>query len=171
MGYLPWFAPGLLLTFAVASVAAARASRALLTRSAVAWLLIASIGLIASATLTPSRLALEYGTTSPIACDFSRVTPISPSQFLRFDDPGLNVLLFVPLGIAVGLLPRSRWKTILLLVSLVLSPFVETTQLLVPALDRACQSADVVDNLTGLVIGLVLGATAGWIALRARRAT
>jgi len=30
-------------------------------------------------------------------------------------------------------------------------------QLLIPILDRGCQSADVVDNITGLLIGLVIG--------------
>jgi hypothetical protein len=33
-------------------------------------------------------------------------------------------------------------------------------------LHRGCQSADVVDNLTGLVIGLAGGLALGWLANR-----
>ena len=41
------------------------------------------------------------------------------------------------------------------------SPFlIETTQLVLPILGRGCQSADVFDNLTGLLIGAVIGAGA-----------
>jgi hypothetical protein len=43
----------------------------------------------------------------------------------------------------------------------VLSPFaIETAQLLLPVLGRGCQSADVFDNLTGLVLGGLIGAGA-----------
>lgn len=46
-----------------------------------------------------------------------------------------------------------------MLAAAVALPFViEATQLLVPSLGRACESADVVDNLTGLVLGLAAGA-------------
>jgi hypothetical protein len=42
-------------------------------------------------------------------------------------------------------------------------PFaIEATQLVVTSLDRACQSADVSDNLTGLALGVV----AGWFVWR-----
>ena len=37
---------------------------------------------------------------------------------------------------------------------------IEVGQLLITPLDRACQSADVFDNLTGLVLGFALGAIA-----------
>ncbi len=48
----------------------------------------------------------------------------------------------------------------MLLVAIALPVAIETTQLVIPALERGCQSADVFDNLTGLVIGLVLGTLA-----------
>ena len=70
----------------------------------------------------------------------------------------LNVILFVPLGLAIGLLGRSP-VTAWLLVGALASPVViETIQSLAPMLGRGCQSRDVVDNLLGLGIGLVLGA-------------
>jgi len=48
--------------------------------------------------------------------------------------------------------------------AIALSFAIETTQLLVLWLDRACQSADVVDNLTGLAIGLAGGIVARRLA-------
>ena len=45
-----------------------------------------------------------------------------------------------------------------IVVAAIVLPFaIETTQQLVLWLDRACESADVVDNLTGLAIGLAGG--------------
>ena len=166
---LPWFVPAAVLSLLIATVLAGRVGRSLMTSTSVAWLLVVSLGWIVAATLTPSRLALEYGATSHLSCDLSRVMLLPLRGYLRFDDPGLNVLLFMPLGFAVGLLPRNRWKIGILVVAILLSPAIETTQLLVPALDRACQTADVVDNLTGLALGLVAGNAIGLVGRWARR--
>jgi glycopeptide antibiotics resistance protein len=69
------------------------------------------------------------------------------------------VVLFLPLGLALGLVPPDRgWRRSAIALGL-LSPFiVEGTQLLVRTLGRGCEAADIVDNLTGMVLGLVLGA-------------
>jgi hypothetical protein len=69
--------------------------------------------------------------------------------------------MFVPLRAAIGLVPRSRRKAAIVIAAIALPFGIETIQLLVPALDRACESADVVDNLTGLAIGLGGGVVAG----------
>jgi hypothetical protein len=64
---------------------------------------------------------------------------------------------------ALALVPASSART-RLLVAAIASPFViEAAQLLLPALDRACESGDVIDNLLGLGMGLL----AGWTADRA----
>jgi glycopeptide antibiotics resistance protein len=90
-------------------------------------------------------------------------------ELIRVDDRSLNVLLFIPLGVSLGLLPRSR-RTAVLVLAAVLFPFViETTQLLVPALSRGCESVDVIDNLTGLAIGLAGGAILGLLLPDVRR--
>jgi len=69
----------------------------------------------------------------------------------------LNVLLFVPLGLMIGLAPGLRQR-ILLAVGALLTPFaIEAAQLLLPVLARGCQSADVADNVLGLVLGLTTG--------------
>ena len=69
--------------------------------------------------------------------------------------------MFIPLGATIGLLPGSRRKAAIVIAAIALPFAIETTQLLAPALDRACESADVVDNLSGLAIGLVGGVVAG----------
>ena len=77
--------------------------------------------------------------------------------------------MFIPLGAAIGLVPGSRRKAVLVTGAIALPFAIEATQLLVPWLDRACESADVVDNLMGLALGLVAGVIAGRIARGADR--
>jgi glycopeptide antibiotics resistance protein len=86
------------------------------------------------------------------------------SELLRFNDASLNVLLFMPLGVSIGLMPRSRLKVIVFVAAIALPFAIETTQMLLPLLDRSCESADVIDNLTGLVLGLAGGFAVGWLA-------
>ena len=156
-GVLPWFLPGVVIWVAVALVAGGRVGRALGVRRAVAFALIVSLGIVLSATLTPLRGALDFGTVGSGSCDFSRVGFAPLRDLLRFGDTSLNVLMFVPLGVSIGLLPRSRLTAVVVVGAIALPFAIEATQLLVPWLDRACESADVVDNLTGLAIGLAGG--------------
>ncbi len=79
------------------------------------------------------------------------------------------MLLFVPLGITLGSLPWSRRSLATVAAAFLLSVVIESFQLLVPVLGRGCQSADVIDNTMGLVIGLTVGASARWMLERARR--
>ncbi|MCW2546248.1 MAG: hypothetical protein JWN96_708, partial [Mycobacterium sp.] len=72
-------------------------------------------------------------------------------------DTSLNVILFVPLGLAIGLLGRSPATARMLVAVLALPLAIEAIQSLLPMLGRGCQSGDVVDNLLGLGIGLALG--------------
>jgi hypothetical protein len=158
---LPWFLPGVAIWVAVALAAGGRVGRALGVRRAVAVALIVSLGIILSATLSPLRGALEFGAVGTGSCDLSRVGFAPLRELLRLNDTSLNVLLFVPLGVSIAFIPRSRLKVVVVVAAIALPFAIETTQLLVPWLDRACQSADVVDNLTGLAIGLAGGVVAG----------
>jgi glycopeptide antibiotics resistance protein len=151
----PWFLPGVMLAIVVGAIAARPLARALSTRPAVAWLLITSLGIALAATLTPQTLA--GATTSSGTCDLARIGLAPWDELLAVSDSSLNVLLFVPLGLAIGLLPRSRRRTMVAGAALLLPVAIEATQVLVPALHRICQSADVVDNLLGLAIGLGAG--------------
>jgi hypothetical protein len=159
MNVLPWLLPGLLASMAVGLAVSGWIGRRIGTGRVIAWGLFVGFGLVFAATLTPLRDGLDIGATMG-TCDFSRVGLASIDELLHVGDTSLNVLLFMPLGFALGLVPGSRRRNVLLALA-ILSPFaIETWQLLLPALGRGCQSADVFDNLSGLVIGLVIGAGA-----------
>ncbi|HLO36556.1 MAG TPA: VanZ family protein [Candidatus Deferrimicrobium sp.] len=161
MGNVPWFWPGLAISVLLGIVAAARVSRSLAIGRVHAAVLVVAVGIIVAATLTPLRVALTSGAVGSGVCDLSRIGPPSLRDLVGLTDATLNLVLFAPLGAAIGLLPRTSQRVALLVVA-VAGPFaIETIQLLAPILARGCQSADVVDNLTGLVAGLLIG-----IALR-----
>ena len=163
------FWPGIIVSIALSIAFGRRLGAALGTSRTVATMLILGGGLIASATLTPSREALTQGAVGTGICDLSRLWPASVGELLRFEDPTFNVLLFAPLGLAIGLLPPSRRKAVLIMGAFALPFAIETIQLLATQLGRGCQSSDVADNVTGLVIGLVLGIVAGRLAPPAMR--
>ena len=73
------------------------------------------------------------------------------------------MVMFIPLGFAIAVVPRSPRKAAVLVAAVALPFVIEATQLLVAPLGRACQSADVFDNLLGLVVGLGVGSVVGRI--------
>jgi hypothetical protein len=166
---LPWFLPGAAVSFVLSLIASGVVGRALGMPRSLAWALVLSLGIILSATLTPLSEALAYGATGTASCDLSRVWLAPLGDYLRAPDPAGNVLMFVPLGATIALIPRSRRKTAVFLGAILLPFAIETAQLLMPVLDRACESADVVDNLAGLVLGLAFGAGGGWLVSALRR--
>ena len=113
-------------------------------------------GLLA-ATIPPDAGGFSGRPSAPGRCDFGRIALAPLSQYLHFGDTSLNVILFVPLGLAVGLLGRSPATARVLVAVLALPLAIEAIQSLLPMLGRGCQSGDVVDNLLGLGIGLALG--------------
>lgn len=74
----------------------------------------------------------------------------------------LNTALFVPSG-ALLVLAAARWKTGLVLVPLgiaalaAFSVAIEFTQLALARIDRACDITDMVDNVSGVLIGALIG--------------
>jgi glycopeptide antibiotics resistance protein len=166
---LPWFLPSAAIALVVSLAVSGAVGRTLRVARPVAWLMILSLGVILAATMTPQWEALAFGAQGSSSCDFSRIGLAPLRELLRFDDTSLNVLMFVPLGATISLLPRSR-RTAAVVIAAIALPFaIETIQLLLPVLDRACESADVVDNLTGLVIGLSGGVVAGRLARQLAR--
>jgi glycopeptide antibiotics resistance protein len=126
-----------------------------------------SVGLVVAITLTPLDVVASgaQGNGSRHAILEAPPSPIlrSPSEWWPVDDRTLNILLFVPLGFVVGLIPR-RWLLPSVVVSL-LAPFaVEGLQWLLPVLRRDPQWQDVADNMIGVVVGLVLASVARWVA-------
>jgi hypothetical protein len=156
-GVLPWFVPGVVVSLVIAFGLCRAFGRKLGAPPPVAFAIVAAFGVIVSATLTPVNDALSFGEVGTGTCDFSRIGLAPLSELLRINDTSLNVALFMPLGFAVALIDARRRRLALIVASLVLPFVIETIQLVAPILHRGCQSADVSDNLTGLVIGLVIG--------------
>jgi hypothetical protein len=158
---LPWFLPGVAISAAVSLAVGGIVGRALGARRIVASALVFSLGIIVSATLTPLGGRVDLVGSHPGACDLSRMGLPPLADLLGVNDTSLNVLLFVPLGLSLAFLPRSRRTAAVILAAVALPFAIELTQLMVPVLDRGCESADVVDNLAGLVLGLAAGTLLG----------
>ena len=151
----PWLWPALALAVAVSLILFRPLARALHAPRLVALLILLGLGGIVALTLTPGDDAF-----SPYLfqdCFVRFVPPIGLGRVLNLGERGLNVLLFLPLGLGLGLLPRSWTKGALIVAALGLPFAIEWIQYAVPALDRSCSTVDLVDNLTGLVVGLVVG--------------
>ncbi|WP_156752089.1 VanZ family protein [Mycobacterium sp. ACS1612] len=146
---------------------AGRVARRLRTENWIAFLLIMSVGGVLAATITPLAGGFRGRPPPPGRCDFGRIGLAPLSHYLQFGETGLNVILFVPLGLAVGLLGRSPATARVLVAVLALPLAIEVIQSLAPMLGRGCQSRDVIDNLLGLGIGLALGVLLS--VFRARR--
>ena len=166
---LPWLLPGIAVSAVVSVLVGGVVARALETHRAVATLLVFSLGVIVSATLTPhgGDLLLDGATSG--TCDLSRLSLPNLGAFLGLNDTSLNVLLFVPLGVAIALLPRSPRTVVVAIGALLLPLAIETTQLVVPAISRGCESADVIDNLLGLAVGFAAGLALAALARRLDR--
>jgi hypothetical protein len=74
----------------------------------------------------------------------------------------LNAVVFVPAG-ALLVLVAARWRRAWLTVPVGLallaaySTLIELTQLALARIDRACDVTDVIDNVTGAAVGVVVG--------------
>ncbi|HEY5630011.1 MAG TPA: VanZ family protein [Candidatus Limnocylindrales bacterium] len=166
----PTMLPVAILSLILATLLCGPVGRRLRTGPRVAWLLLASVGGILALTIAPSREALTTPITGPITCDFSRLGLAPLSVYARFEDPFFNIVVFVPLGFAIGLLPTGRPKLVLAIAALMLPLAIETTQAVVVAMGRACQSGDVFDNGFGALIGLALGLVAFRLTAHSRTA-
>jgi hypothetical protein len=165
---VPVLLPGLVVLPVVAVILSRRLAGILRIERGAAALLIVSVGGPLIATLTPSVEALTQGTRGSGTCDLGRFTIAAANQVSRGGEVALNVLMLVPLGVVVGVLPYRRLSLAILGASILLAPAIELTQLLAVRLGRECQSGDVIDNLTGLALGLLLTSAVRW-GLRAAR--
>jgi hypothetical protein len=164
-GPVPWLVPGVLAAMAIGFLVARRLGRALSVHPAVAFAMIVSLGLIVATTLTPLRVALDFGATGVGSCDLSRLAPLAPGGWLRLSEASLNIAMFVPLGITIGFMPQSRVKTAIVAMAFAFPFVIELVQLTVPVMARGCESADVIDNLSGLLVGLTAGALTRWLTV------
>jgi hypothetical protein len=132
----------------------------------VAWFgLLWSLVVIAIVTLVPARNGLGYIPADEHAttCSWNIDGP-APGGFWIFGGGQelLNTLLFVPAGV-FGVVVAARWRAGRVLVPLGLlalaaySLGIEETQLHVARIDRACDVTDIIDNVSGALIGVVAG--------------
>ena len=162
-GWMLLFAAAAALIAAVAGLAVGRRLGGL---AGVAWFgLLWSLAVIGIVTLIPARDGLGYIPADAHAnsCSWDIGGP-APGGFWIFGGGQqlLNTLLFVPAGIFL-VLALARWRAGRVLVPiglLVLAAYslgIEETQLHVARIDRACDVTDIVDNVSGAVLGVLLG--------------
>jgi hypothetical protein len=157
---IPWFWPVAVASVGLAALLSGNLSRWFGTTRLHAFALLIAVGGIVALTLTPAGGFGGHG------CRPLSSWPIPADEFARLTERSLNVVLFIPLGIALGLLPRSPAKTEAVVLA-VLSPImIELTQSIAGQLGRTCEATDVVDNLTGLAVGLLVG---GLVSVGLRR--
>ncbi len=135
IGHSP-FLPGLVVALVLGLLLVRPVARWLAIGHLNAWLLLTSVGLVLGTTLTPSPLAVAFGVHGAVGCDLSRIGPAALEVYGRLDDPILNVVLFVPLGVILGALPSSRRRTALLVAGTFLPLAIETTQAFVVVLSE-----------------------------------
>jgi len=131
-----------------------------------AWFgLLWSLTVIGIVTLVPAQNGLGYipADQHATSCSWDIGGP-APGGFWIFGGGQqlLNTLLFVPAGCFLVLV-SARWRGGWVLVPLGLAALaayslaIEEIQLHVARIDRACDVTDIVDNVTGAAIGVVLG--------------
>lgn len=164
---VPWAIP-----LVVASVLAALVVALLLrkTRGASAWLvaaLIVSVALVVALTLTPNAGIEESSLVDPRFDRGPWGYLRQPEYWLHLDSRTLNVALFLPLGLTLGLLARGTARWAILAFGLALPWIVEGMQSALP-FDRDPQAIDLADNTTGFVVGYTAGLIIAIVSAAAR---
>src|SRR5215208_3137260 len=133
---LPLLLPVFVISLGIAVAVGPRLGRWFRATPLAGALLVTALGIIGSATLTPFGELFDSGSSGTGICDLSRLGTASPQELVSINDRSLNIALFVPLGLAVALLPHSR-RTFALGALAVALPFaIELVQLVVTQLHR-----------------------------------
>ena len=163
----PLLVPGVAVALVVAVAVAPSAATRTGLSPPLAGMLVFAFGAILAITLTPGSGEGFFGRSW---CGGLRPPPRLGQLLSLSSEHGLNVAMFVPLGVLVGLIPRVRPFAAALLVAGAMPLVIEWIQYSVPRLDRICQTWDAIENLMGLAIGLGIGVAVSF-ALRAARRT
>jgi glycopeptide antibiotics resistance protein len=150
----------------VLGLIAAAAQRRVGWVSALAWAgLVWTLVVIALVTLVPANGApgIVSAQGRLTTCSWDIGGP-APQGFWIFDSGQrlLNTLLFVPAG-ALLVVAVARWRSgwrlapIGLAMLAAYSAGIEWTQLVLARIDRACDVTDVIDNVTGALVGFGIG--------------
>jgi hypothetical protein len=167
---LPWLIPASVAALGVSLVASGFAARRLGIHRVLAALLLLSAGVVLAGTLSPLATPDVLPPGIPRTCDLSRTWLATPADLANGNDVVINILMLMPLGFAIGAVPFSGRKVALIAAGIALPFAIEGIQLVIVDLGRGCQAADVVDNLTGLLIGLAAGWPVSFLRVPRRRA-
>jgi VanZ like protein len=167
IGNAPLLVPGV----AIAVIVGVWLAPAVATRTGLSPLLagalVFTVGAIVAITLTPGSGPGSFGRS---VCGDLFPAPRLWQLVSLSSEHGLNVVLFVPLGVLIGLIPRVRPLAMVALGAVAMPIVIEWIQYSVPRLDRICQTWDALENLIGLAIGLGLGLTIAYARRSIRRA-
>jgi len=159
---LPDFVPNLLLTVLIAVVAGALAAPRLGLRHralGAMWLLclLAPLAYTLSATRNGGAAGCQLG-----------LAPWESQTALLSAETRNNIALLAPAGAAAFLMPAGARRLAALGAALAMPLLIETTQMIVRPLGRACQVSDIVNNTVGVILGFVLaaGVWAVWDSIR-----
>jgi hypothetical protein len=156
---MPLFWPGALLSTVAAGVCAPRVARRLGIGPVSSYCLVLALGGIAVANLLTDVTPDPGGDRHRGGAGFAGGWRLpGPADLAGLDQRSVNVLLFVPLGVAV-VRARPVRRALCLAGAAAAVPFaIEWVQYEVVWLLRAARAQDVVDSLCGLLLGLALGA-------------
>ena len=160
----------MLALIALAGVLAAGVTALLAQRQGWPWsilcgLLLWSVVVIGVLTLIPANgapgiVSAEGRLTS---CSWDIGGP-APDGFWIFSGGQrlLNAVVFIPAGALLVLVcARWRWAWVTVPIGLALlaaySAMIELTQLALARIDRACDVTDIIDNVTGAAVGVLVG--------------
>jgi hypothetical protein len=167
IGNTPLLVPGVAIAvIAGVALAPAVASRTGLS-PLLAGTLVVAVGAIIAITLTPGSGSGSFGRSW---CGGLFPAPRLYQLASLSSEHGLNIVLFVPLGVLIGLIPRVRPFAIVAMGAIAMPIAIEWIQYSVPRLDRICQTWDALENLIGLAIGLGLGVAIAVARRSVRRA-
>ncbi|WP_181188275.1 VanZ family protein [Actinopolyspora mortivallis] len=105
---------------------------------------------VLAVTLSPSG-----ANSGSVFCGLSPRLDTGITDFPAVTEQFANSVMLAPFGFFAALAFRRWW--IALFPVLAAPVLIETTHMLVPALGRSCTLQDVFDNLTGGLLGIVLG--------------
>jgi hypothetical protein len=162
----------MLLLIAVSGLVCAVVAALLARRFGWAWsvlagLLVWSLAVIAVLTLIPANgapgIVSAEGRLDHCSWDIGGPAP-DGFWILPGGQRLLNAVVFMPSG-ALLVLVAARWRWAWLTVPLGLgllagySTLIELTQLAAARIDRACDVTDIIDNVTGAAVGVLVGLT------------
>lgn len=163
----PLAIPGVAIAFIVAVALAPRAALRTGLSPLLAGLLVFAFAAILALTLTPgSGEGFFFGESW---CGGLRPPPRLGQLLSLSSEHGLNVAMFVPLGVLIGLIPRVRPFAVATVAAGAMPIVIEWIQYSVPQLDRICQTWDALENLMGLALGLGVGVAVSFALRTARR--